>query len=201
MTAKRETKITKPQRDPLAQKVLEITRELLLAYTRWGDDLMVDATRSSLTGTINISIQAHRDDHPKLVGTAGQHILALKLILGFMGQKLGAPIRVTLLDPYKGDKHPLTPFKPDPDFDAEPIQKLLAKILDMTFTVPPIIEMTESDTTTTFEIASRSESTKVLNQGNDGPSDLVQSLHYLFHAIGKARGRLIYIDAVKLKAE
>ena len=116
-----------------AQKIptdlaVELIREVAESYTRHHRDLHIEA--GMLSSAIQITVQANRDDHPKLVGSQGKHVWALQLIASLMGGKAGIPIRLTLLEPIIGDKgQPARNSVPDPTWKPNHIENVIRRIL------------------------------------------------------------------------
>lgn len=184
-------------RDPKTDQALALLRKTVLAYTRHGEFLETTATR--LTTSINLTIQAHRDDHPKLVGQKGLHIIGLQKIFEFVGRGIGVPIRVMLLDPCRGDKMALDPFKADPNWKANQVLPLMDDILDCVMRQPYKLDAVPTHGTTTLEIVpDMNERLKLFTEAGE-KNDFTNALNNIFHAIGKGQGRILYVEPVDPK--
>jgi predicted RNA-binding protein YlqC (UPF0109 family) len=181
-------------KDPKLEKVLLLLRETILSYTKHGDRL--ETTGASLSTSIAFTVQAHRDDHSKIVGAKGQHIWALQTIFDFIGRSIGTRVRVTLLEPAFGEKLPLTPYQADPKWKPEKVLGLIRRILDLVLVAHYELKA-EGESQTTIEIKpTMIDRPRLLRMDNSEKNDFGEALHYIFHAIGKSQGRIIYIDVV-----
>lgn len=182
-------------KDPKTDTALKLLRELILSFTRHGEDLQT--TGATLSTSIALTIQAHRDDHSKIVGQLGQHIWALQTIFDFIGSAMGTRIRVTLLEPGVGEKLPLTPFQNDPKWEPKKVLMLATGILDIVLKKPYAMEAIGNNGQTTIEIKpDKAERLKLLNEDSKERNDFGEALQYIFHAIGKSQGRIIYIEVI-----
>jgi predicted RNA-binding protein YlqC (UPF0109 family) len=182
-------------RDAKTDEVVKLLRELVLAYTRHGEHLVTEAHK--LTTSISITMQAHRDDHPKIVGAGGKHIWALKTVFDFIGRGQGIRIRVTLIEPEVGEKMPMAPFQANPRWKSDRAVSLLTKILGMVTHQPCRVEAQDAGAETTLEVLPPpNERDKLLRPHESEKNEFGTALDDLFHAIGKAEGRNLSIDVI-----
>jgi predicted RNA-binding protein YlqC (UPF0109 family) len=180
-------KKTASQPDPI-ETVTALMRDLVSAYTRHHEALRITAER--MGPSIGITLQAHKDDHPRLVGARGAHIWALQCIFAFIGARLGRPVKVTLMEPWTGEKMPLRGYEEKPDWDEKPMLALLGRI------VGAIV-----GNNVRTEAVSNGGMTNILVQTPDWSELMTKhqlglALHQLFHAIGKLEGRIVHVEIV-----
>ncbi len=181
-------------RDPKLDKAVTLLREVILSYTQHGENLVTTSER--YTTSIAINVQAHRDDHGKIVGTNGQNIWALKTIFNFIGRGMQTNIRLTLLDPAVGEKQAITPFQRNPEWKPDKALALMRKILDIVLREPYNLEAL-GDIETTLEILpSKNERLKLINPHTKERNDFGHALYDIFQAIGKSDGHDIHIDVL-----
>lgn len=175
-------------KDPDVEQLTALLRALLAAYTRWHRDMKINGAK--LTSGVQISVQAHRDDHPRLVGSRGTHIMAIQTLFAFIGRRAGRVVRVTLLEPATGEKLPLEPYVENPKWKPEPMRKLLGAVAsavfgegEVTLTVNAVGEMT------VFEIAPKQAISQLMRD-----AEIEKAFHLIFHAIGKAQGRIVHVQ-------
>jgi len=189
MAPKKKQEKETPQM-PLPEKIKLAFRRLLLSFIQYPDDLNLKIEVSG--ATIFISCQVNRDDHPKLVGSKGTHIWAMQTLVRAIADKYreyNLKIEFRLLEPVVGEKKDLTKFQPNEKWNSKNVVETLREICSLTFADPVEILVSERDTHYSTQIRIiASERERARLQG-----DLRQALHYLFHAIGKSQGRLIYI--------
>jgi predicted RNA-binding protein YlqC (UPF0109 family) len=168
-----------------AQTAREFFRKLILGYTQHENDLEVSA--GDLPGRIVITVRANRDDHPRIVGTRGAHIMALQSIAAAYGRRNNTKIALTLLEPVRGEKAQLRPFEAAENWNEGETMELMNELLDRTTPQGWHADHVAVAELSTIQITRA--------DGEPVPADFVQSLHLLFHAIGKNQGRQIHVTA------
>jgi predicted RNA-binding protein YlqC (UPF0109 family) len=174
----------------LKDEMVSLMEEIIQAFTKHHDDLSISGT--ALHCSISIVIQGHTDDHPKIVGTKGQHILSIQTIFQYIGEMIDMPIRVKLLEPERGQRLPKPEFKNAPSWDHSDALELMKRINSMIFEKPVRVEVTSNEAATTFELFADSSSERDIAL-LAGP--ILQAYKFIFHAIGKANCRTVYIDS------
>lgn len=175
-----------------AQKHSEIAipllRELVKAYTRHPETLKVDG--ADMTAAVVMTIKGDRDDHPKLVGSAGKHIQAIRTIFAVVGAKMGRKINITLLEPDMGTKGSPTTFTANPNWDSGPLLELLGKVLDASMPCDYELNPVRISDLTTIEVIP-AQWCELYEE------EFPAALHAIFHAIGKTQGHDVHLNFVR----
>lgn len=162
-------------------KATTLLRDLAQAFTLHHKALKADGRE---VGTlIMLTLQADTDDHPKLIGTKGKHIIALQTL--FQAMRLSRPASLTLLEPTPAPREPITPFDPNPEWTPDSVIALATRVLAEICSQPFTIKVEAVG-----EMSVLLVETNELQQ--DGP--IQRSLHAIIHAIGKCQGRLVHVN-------
>lgn len=178
--------ITNKKPAPEHTRAIDFVRNLARRYTKHAGHLQVDGGETG--GIVVVAMRAHRDDHPRLVGSGGKNISALQWLCARFGDKAGKRVRLTLLDPIAGDKGPLHEFTEDPNWSQESTEKLLREVLGAVFQGAFEVECMRVPGLATFTVKLPGVADPVR------AADLKSALHTLFHAIGKNEGQQIHVD-------
>jgi predicted RNA-binding protein YlqC (UPF0109 family) len=178
------------------EKLKAILDKLIRGFTNHGSDL--NLTLTELPGSTIISIATNADDYAKVVGTAGVTFKALEQIAALIGRRIeGAKVRLVLPKARVGTEKPLTPFVPDPAWNqTEEVEELLNEVLVAIGAGEIELGHADSDDTTVFGAQIAPEEPLPIPV-----VDISESLGKLFHAIGKARGRNIFVDVSLTEVE
>jgi len=138
-----------------------------------------------------IKMQLHRADTPRVVGERGSHIKAIDALTTVIGAKSGVTIRSQLLEPEVGSTERYHKFKPAAAWNSAEVKKIAEAICEATFSAPAKIEIHDGDdfTSTLEVIVDRSENHMLVDTVCD-------AMKVLFNAIGKANGRILFVDKV-----
>jgi predicted RNA-binding protein YlqC (UPF0109 family) len=180
---------TTTTQNPDVAKLTKLLRELVAAFTRHHAELKVDGAK--MGSGIQLSLQAHRDDHPRIVGSCGTHIRAIQNLFGFMGRRLGIQVRVTLLEPNRGEKWPLEPYVENTEWRVGPMLNILTNVCGAVFGEGATCEPADIGEMTVIEVRPGAGWCALMD---DTRTPL--ALHLLFHAIGKAQGRIVHVHVI-----
>lgn len=175
----------------IKDEMLSLLSELVNGFTKHHKELKITGT--ALNRSISFNIIGHADDHPKLVGTRGLHIWSLQTIFRHIGDKQQVPLRITLLEPEVGERKEKPPYVPNPKWKPDNLVRLITNVNELVFDKPVKIDVTNEGAATTFELFPTPDCDRdvALLAG-----EILTAFKYIFHAIGKAEGRTIYIDSV-----
>jgi len=139
-----------------------------------------------------IKIQRHRADTPRAVGERGSHIKAIDQLCSVIGAKGGVNIRTQLLEPEVGSTERYHKFKPAASWNSEAVKSIAQDICEATLTIPVEVKVHDGeDFTSTLEIVvDRSENHMLVDT-------VTKSMEVLMNAVGKANGRILFVDVVK----
>jgi len=77
-----------------------LLRKIIEAMTYHRDDIEIESTTADGTKVVEtLKFKVNGDDHPKIVGTSGRQIQALRTLFQFIAARDGCTIRVLLLEP------------------------------------------------------------------------------------------------------
>lgn len=157
---------------------LDLLRDLARGFTRHHDELRVNG--GELGGKLVLSYQGHGEDHPKLVGTRGAHVFAMTTIFSQLGKKWNRTVRLTLLEPREKVAAAHIPYVPDANWNDKPLLDLMRRVLENTLDV--------------YTLESIGEGFTAINVTAEVTPDFAQSVHNIFHAIGKNQGRFVTVE-------
>lgn len=164
----------------------KLLRDLAGAYVRQPAELDVDG--NSIGQKVLLTLQGHKDDHRRLVGSQGQHIWALQTIFAAASRKAGVPIEVALLDPCKGEKGELRPFEENPAWKPFPTMRLIRRVLEAT--LPDGFRLRGIPTGALYTI----EITPAVWE--PWLEAFAKAVHLLFHASGNTNGHRINVATI-----
>lgn len=168
-------------------------RELFIALAlaldvKHADSLTIGV--SELQSSTTLTVQAHADDHGKLVGSGGVMINALKSLFALVGNKQGVRVRVVLNHPKPGEIGPRPRFQAATNWNNEPIRLLAEKVSAAIFSRPFTVKAADAGETTTLEIVA-DDSDPALSSANV----IESAFATIFHAVGKTQGRNeVFVD-------
>lgn len=165
------------------EPVVKLVRDLVLRYTKHPEALQVDG--GEMGPAIVMAVKAHRDDHPRLVGSQGRNISALQAVARAYGARHGRQIRLTLLEPTIGEKMAREEFREDPQWQPDATLKLLKRLIGETHEGKAKVRHNAVASLSYFMVAADTPIT----------TELLAALNTLFHAIGRNEGRLIEVHA------
>lgn len=167
----------------------DLLRDIASRYTRFHKELKVNGRE--LGQTINLTLQGHRDDHPKLVGSQGKHIWALQQIFAAAGRRAGRAVRLTLLEPSIGEKQGPSEFVANHEWTPDATMDLLSRILAAASLGGVAAEPVDNGELTTLVIKVEDPLDSAARWAT---GELGRALHLIFHAIGRTEGRQIHVE-------
>lgn len=164
-------------------------RKLVVPFIKHADDLEVNVFEQQ--GTIIVEPRAHYADTGKVIGKGKANFAAVQTILALVGHRHGFKIRLNNLLPSKvGDSEFLTPFDPIEDWPAQETFNDLKELLGIFLAEPFSVKVSEDDDWTTYTLTiSQKEKLPISS------AQIARELSKLMHATGRARGRLIKVEA------
>lgn len=169
--------------------------ELLIGFPA---DLEVDC--SEMSHSYNLVARVHADDHGKILGSRGVTFNAFKVLLSAYSvrHKSDKTIHLTQLAPTRGSRQVLTPFKQDGNWEreqrSEKLRVVLQSVCDDVFASAVRVEANEQlgGNSTTFFVQPCGTCTLTEQE----VFALIEALEQIFHAIGKAKGRIVFVKGI-----
>lgn len=152
-------------------------------FTRFHSDLVIESheTHSGLF----VSIQTHADDMPKLIGSSGCMIAALRCICDAIGQVRGKSIVLDVSEPKKGSKLPQDGYRYDENYNPGLVVPLLERFSEAIWCDSVEIKMVN---------IGREVTAFIIDSEVPRDRNLSNALSTVVHAIGKAHGRKLYVE-------
>lgn len=160
------------------QQLKDFMERLIRAFTKHHKQIEFETQTHG--ANVFVAVRVHRDDHPRMVGSKGSHIRALNVIATLWGIVNGVTARFSLQEPNTGEKKPLVDFKAARKWDSAPVVQLFGDTMRAIYP------------SANFEVVNLGDATNILLK----PAireDLLSCVHFIFHAIGKNQGRMIYV--------
>lgn len=179
-----------PVNPKLTAQLTECLRSIVRAFTAHAEDIEIEA--NELESSITLHLRVHVADHPKVLGKNARHLRALQTLFGCMGE--GRIVRITLLNPLKGEPEGHVPFLENYEWDSTPTERLLAGLLHMLPWHAERIATKSHKLSTTFIVTRGAPKHRF---APNVASPVLEAMATLLEAIGKKEGRLIYIDFVR----
>lgn len=143
-----------------------------------------------------ITVEAHPNDHGKLIGTHGVMINALQPLFAMIGFKHGIRMRFSVNTPMRQASGDKAPFMADPNWNFRKIEPAVQKVFEAVLSKPFEVSAADVGDKTIFEIVPSADDPAIQN----APA-LERAIAPIFHAIGKAQGRNeVIIDLAKAPA-
>ena len=177
------------------QNVLTLFRRLVTEIISHPENLVIDAKQH--TQSMVLTVQAHAADTSRLIGEGASNYKALVTMATALGGRAGMRVSVPpIREPVIGERDRYK-FTPNPEWPRTRIMDLLSDTARAVFADPDAIEIKPFDddgtVSTTVELwVARNERTTLVHP-------VGEALRTLFDAIGKANGRLIYLDVIPKK--
>lgn len=166
----------------LAADLQTLFSELTLPLMKYPEDLVFTIDHLGQYTIVNVR-QVHADDYGQIVGTAGNTIRAVKVLVTSLAQKHGRNSNYMVARNLIGEEGERAKFKADPDFDAEPLRALLGRVLVLFFSAVTVSAVSKFDATVLNARVSSAEPML------DCAHEISDALGTIFRAIGKAQGR------------
>lgn len=168
------------------QRLEELLVKIISGFTRHNEALRV--TRAETPFAITLTITAHADDTPKIIGQSGAMIQAIKLLMFMAGERMECAVRVVLEEPAIGKKEAQMPFRPSPQWTPDGVRALLKVLMPALF---------QYDCEWAFIEAG--EDTVVIKITLDGgepnfTAETVDALGRVLNATGKSTGRKLLLE-------
>ena len=151
---------------------------------RFDENLSLDIVETP--NTVNLSFKAHAGDTPKLIGGNGKTVDAFRVILRRLFKY--RQVKLNVAEPTVGTKLTQDPFKFDPSYALDHDIGLIQDVVQMITGKCPAVEEIKTDA---------ESSTLVVRHSIAPDKELETALSTLWHAIGKANGRKLYVELVK----
>lgn len=172
-----------------AQTVEDLAKKIIGLLIGFPRDLVI--CHNETDQTVALAVQSHADDVGKIYGFQRANHGALQSILTMCSLKIGKRTKLLIEEPTVGQRYPKREFILREDWPAKEITDLLNETCAAVFALPFNIETNSAGNSTAFEIQiDRGERLPVKRE------DLALALATIFHAIGKAQGRQIFVDIV-----
>ena len=173
----------------------ETFRSIVEPFLKYPEHLEVDTFFDA--DTLVIEPRANYADHGKLIGKDKANFNAIGMILFLIGERMGRRIRLNNpLPAIRGEQEFLTPYERARKWKSDEAREILDGITAR-FTKDKFEIRTREDEDegrTFFHVVFSSSENLNVAVGQVG-----YSLSKIMHAIGRARGRLIYVSAEQKK--
>lgn len=140
-------------------------------------------------GTLYLEPRCNEEDKGQLIGIKQGNYKAIQTLFALVGSKNGVVFKLLQLAPsVKGNRALPHPFKPSHGWHLDEAEALLEELMNLILERDFQIEReTKRDETNFFVTIDRNEgfTTEI--------ADVVYSLSKVMHAVGRMRGRLIYV--------
>lgn len=176
--------------DPVVYAAVSLLRSLTTAYTRHHEQLETEGRK--VGSQIMLTIRAHADDHPKLVGSKGKHIWALQQIFQAAGRRAGETVQITLLPPVHGQRGRELEYVENEHWTPDNMAELLEMVLEATTISGVLMDPQDVGGMTTFLLVPGDANDPAARW--DEKPGLAHALHLLFHAIGKTQGHIVHVQ-------
>lgn len=161
--------------------------DLVAAFTRHPQDIRVEG-RQLKPGSTLIELEVNRDDQPRVIGSRGKHIQALRTIFQYIAAREKREIRLILLEPTRGEREEeRLEFRPNMDWQPDNTLALIERVLGRVLRKPFQVNAISAGETTNLEVAADKTEKEIIVA-------LKPSLHPIFNAIGKNEGRQLFIE-------
>ena len=165
---------------------VQIMEGLVRGLIRFKDDLRVETVNTLRSKTITVT--AHADDTPKIIGSQGVNFKAIQKIADAIGEQLSQRITFVVTDPVVGQRFSQEKFKTDASYDPAAELDLLEQIGWSICDGDVRVEWVKTN--------DQSGTIMMLLDGNkmDYDPELEVALDTIFNAIGKAKGFIIHVE-------
>lgn len=160
---------------------ISLLREIVNEFTRNHKALHIEIEKPGI-----IVMQSCRDDHPRIVGASGRNIQAIRTIFQFVGARRKEKLNIILNEPDSGQRQPIVPYEPNPDWKPDVVIALIDKILKKILASPFEAEAIGAKATTLLKLSVSKEDERILEI-------LQPALQTIFHAIGRAQGHALHV--------
>lgn len=183
-----ETKRSEPRAG--INEYADLLREVVGALVWHPKDIKIDIFGEREGEEITIlEFDPHVSDYGIVVGKAGRQIQALRTVFQYIAHRRKIQLRLILKERARiANQEPPPAFIPDPEWMPDRAVALLQKVLGYMLTNPPRIAVISTKDQTTLEITAAPEEQKIVIAYKP-------YLHTIFHAVGKAQGHHLYIEA------
>lgn len=167
-------------------------RKLTTALIKYPEHLEIQVVQNH-HDVVVVKTRAHSDDHGKIIGANQTMFKALYVLTGLIGLNNGCMVQLERLQtPVVGSREFATPFRPAATWDNAEVFGIFSDTLKLILREPyearfADVEDDANDKTNFFLRISGKEVLPLM------PSEFIRTLSIVFHAIGKAKGRYIYV--------
>jgi predicted RNA-binding protein YlqC (UPF0109 family) len=174
---------------------LDLFRRLVTEIISHPENLIIETKLH--TQSIVLTLQAHAADTPRLIGSGAETFRALGIIAAAMGARAGLRVSIPpIREPVVGEPDRYK-FAPQKQWPKERIVALLTDVARAAFADSGAVEVKlfddDASVSTTIELwVARNERGALVFA-------LGAALRTLFDAIGKANGRILYLDVIAKK--
>jgi predicted RNA-binding protein YlqC (UPF0109 family) len=185
-----------------------LMNDVISAFIGHPNELQIECTR--MGGLLVMSINAHPDDNPKIVGKGGKNLAALNALFSKIAQAMNLTIKIKVPDRNKTRQHPNNKkgFLNDPQWPRKEFMQLLRDVLASFCSQPPNIREQVNprrqmrmgiDHTVTVEESSIIHITPAYADLPQFTPEMEIALEVIFRAIGQQQGRRVIISFVNVQ--
>ena len=171
-------------------KTQDLIKTLIAAFCAHPKDCQV--TEQETPGSSLLVIEVHPADYAKVIGGRGATFRALETLAALAGMRDRKKTRLILPRPANGGEYGSLPFVPDQNWSRSPwLVDLLQKTMDLTIGPGATVGASNMEDTTILG---------ALIEPQELPIDIEEiddAVGKIFHAIGKANGRNVFVDVIE----
>ena len=171
----------------------EVIRALYCGMIKYDQDLEVVADYSGGNLT-EFFVRPNEADAKTILGRRGKHFSAVQTIVRLIGEKSGRRCSlVTMRPPTKGKAESFTPFRENPNWPRQAIERILSMAVESVFKFEFKIEAQPSDGRCRFVVLLHpAEADEVVEEAS-------KALAVILQAIGMSAGCVLSLDMSKVK--
>lgn len=166
----------------LEKLVLRMVRR----FTRFHDNMELKCVRTPRT--LNLSFCAHADDVPRIIGSNGLTIRALRAVVQAMADSLQVKVNLNVMEPKVGKRLVQEPFRVNPDYQITEDEQLLREVGGAIFNDGVSVNWVSTDTESATLVL------VVEAERNQYDQELERSLSTIWNAIGKSHGKKLCVE-------
>lgn len=173
------------------ESVCQLCEEICKAMVAYPDKLKLLVSKGN--SATSITITAHAADVRRLIGAKGSTFMALKNIIGCLGEAIRHQVVLTTVLDGGGDRSELPPFKMRPDWNAE----LVVDLLDRAIAIMDGDAYVDLKEPNSDEIHARRVT--IRSHPSSGRIERqLGNLQVLFNAVAMANGGHLLVDSAAL---
>lgn len=176
---------------PIGKVAADVVNKIITEYLFHLDDIQIEELHVGQTHLV--AVQCNKADMPRIVGKGGAHATALQAIVAMIGEKSGNEIALHIVEPTKGIAERYGTFVPKTRWPGQQCADMIAYVAQHCLHDKPIVrieDMPAFRSKLTIEIPSLEDNNLV--------AMFYDAIKVLWNAIGKMKGRYLFVDVVRV---